>query len=252
MNSNRILTKFLTGYLGGQLSNLIFQARQLGLGQQWQETKRAFSTANQLLGDIVKATPTSKAVGDLAQFMVNKKLSHDDVISKADTLDFPASVLDFFQGLMGQPVDGFPEPLRTKALRGIRKPISTRPGEHLSDIDLLATKEQLTAEYGTEIHDGDVCSYIMYPEVFTQYRQMRSLYGDLSVVPTRYFLAPLNIGEDVEFPLDEDRILRLKLMAISPRIDGQAERDVFFQVDGQYRQVTVRDLAGWFSLSNNC
>lgn len=180
--------------------------------------------------------------------MVDKELSREDMIAQADTLDSPASVRDFFQGLMGQPVGGFPEPLRTKALHGIRKPITTHAEQHLPPIDLQAVKNKLVADYGPEVDDCDVCSYIMYPEVFMQNRQMRSLYGDLSVVPTWYFLARLKVGEDMEFLLRGDRVLHLKLLAASPRIEGQAQRDVFLQVDGQYRQVTVRDLDGRLSL----
>lgn len=119
---------------GGQLTNLIFQASQLGLGQQWAETKKAYEAANDLLGDIVKVTPTSKVVGDLAQFMVSNKLTADDVIARAAELDFPASVLEFLEGLMGQPYGGFPEPLRSRALRDRRK-LEKRPGLYLEPPD---------------------------------------------------------------------------------------------------------------------
>src|SRR5690606_32445859 len=150
---------------GGQLTNLLFQASQLGLGKQWAETKRAYTQANYLLGDIVKVTPTSKVVGDLAQFMVSNKLSPEDVVERADTLDFPSSVLDFLQGLMGQPFGGFPEPLRTKALRGKREMLTERPGKSLASVDLAKIKAELEQKYGFAT-ECDVASYNMYPKVF--------------------------------------------------------------------------------------
>ncbi|KAF6841426.1 pyruvate carboxylase [Colletotrichum plurivorum] len=119
---------------GGQLTNMMFQAAQLGLGTQWAETKKAYEHANDLLGDIVKVTPTSKVVGDLAQFMVSNKLSPEDVKARASELDFPGSVLEFLEGLMGQPYGGFPEPLRSDALRGRRK-LDKRPGLFLEPVD---------------------------------------------------------------------------------------------------------------------
>ena len=144
---------------GGQLTNLIFQASQLGLGAQWLETKKAYEEANDLLGDIVKVTPTSKVVGDLAQFMVSNKLSEEDVKAKAKELDFPESVLEFLEGFMGQPYGGFPEPLRTDALRGRRK-MDKRPGLYLDPIDFPKIKEELKEKYGN-VSENDIASYVM-------------------------------------------------------------------------------------------
>src|SRR5271156_5426397 len=141
---------------GGQLTNLIFQASQLGLGTQWAETKKAYEQANDLLGDIVKVTPTSKVVGDLAQFMVSNKLSYDDVIARAGELDFPGSVLEFFEGLMGQPYGGFPEPLRSKALRNRRK-LEKPPGLFLEPMDLEKIKKDLKEKFGVN-SEYDVAS----------------------------------------------------------------------------------------------
>ncbi|CRK33372.1 hypothetical protein BN1723_014727, partial [Verticillium longisporum] len=127
---------------GGQLTNMMFQAQQLGLGTQWAETKKAYEHANDLLGDIVKVTPTSKVVGDLAQFMVSNKLSPEDVKARAGELDFPGSVLEFLEGMMGQPFGGFPEPLRSDALRGRRK-LDARPGLSLEPVDFVKVKREL-------------------------------------------------------------------------------------------------------------
>ncbi|KAL8764874.1 MAG: hypothetical protein Q9209_007837 [Squamulea sp. 1 TL-2023] len=224
---------------GGQLTNLIFQASQLGLGTQWAETKKAYEQANDLLGDIVKVTPTSKVVGDLAQFMVSNKLSYDDVISKAKELDFPGSVLEFFEGLMGQPYGGFPEPLRTDALRGRRK-LDKRPGLTLEPMDLAKIKKDINEQFGSA-SECDVASYAMYPKVFEDYRKFVSKYGDLSVLPTRYFLARPEIGEEFSVELEKGKVLILKLLAIGPLSEQTGQREVFYEMNGEVRQVTVDD-----------
>ncbi|MCJ1477961.1 pyruvate carboxylase [Lambiella insularis] len=224
---------------GGQLTNLIFQASQLGLGTQWAQTKKAYEQANDLLGDIVKVTPTSKVVGDLAQFMVSNKLTYDDVLAKAEQLDFPGSVLEFFEGLMGQPYGGFPEPLRTQALRGRRK-LDKRPGLFLEPLDLEKIKEDINEKYGSA-SECDVASYAMYPKVFEDYRKFIEKYGDLSVLPTKYFLAKPEIGEEFHVELEKGKVLILKLLAIGPLSDTTGQREVFYEMNGEVRQVTIDD-----------
>ena len=224
---------------GGQLTNLIFQASQLGLGTQWAETKKAYEQANDLLGDIVKVTPTSKVVGDLAQFMVSNRLSYDDVIAKAKELDFPGSVLEFFEGLMGQPYGGFPEPLRTDALRGRRK-LDKRPGLFLEPMDLAKIKKDINDKFGSA-SECDVASYAMYPKVFEDYRKFINKYGDLSVLPTRFFLSRPEIGEEFNVELEKGKVLILKLLAIGPLSEQTGQREVFYEMNGEVRQVTVDD-----------
>lgn len=224
---------------GGQLTNLIFQASQQGLGEQWAQTKKAYEHANDLLGDIVKVTPTSKVVGDLAQFMVSNNLSHDDVLAKADQLDFPSSVLEFFEGLMGQPYGGFPEPLRSQALRDRRK-MDKRPGLYLEPIDLAKIKTDLKAKWG-DATECDVASYAMYPKVFDDYKKWTSKYGDLSVLPTRYFLARPEVGEEFHVELEKGKVLILKLLAIGPLSEQTGLREVFYEMNGETRVVTVED-----------
>ncbi|KAL8839256.1 MAG: hypothetical protein Q9176_004587 [Flavoplaca citrina] len=224
---------------GGQLTNLIFQASQLGLGTQWAQTKKAYEQANDLLGDIVKVTPTSKVVGDLAQFMVSNKLGYDDVINKAKELDFPGSVLEFFEGLMGQPYGGFPEPLRSDALRGRRK-LDKRPGLVLEPMDLTKIKKEINEKFGSA-SECDVASYAMYPKVFEDYRKFVKKYGDLSVLPTRYFLARPEIGEEFNVELEKGKVLILKLLAIGPLSEQTGQREVFYEMNGEVRQVTVDD-----------
>jgi pyruvate carboxylase len=223
---------------GGQLTNLIFQASQLGLGAQWIETKKAYKAANELLGDIVKVTPTSKVVGDLAQFMVSNKLTADDVRAKAKELDFPESVLEFLEGYMGQPYGGFPEPLRTNALRGRRK-MDKRPGLYMDPVDFAKIKQELREKFNTTA-ETDVASYVMYPKVFEDYRKFVDKYGDLSVLPTKYFLNKPAIGE--EFNVEEQgKVLILKLLAVGPLSEATGQREVFYEMNGEVRQVTIDD-----------
>ncbi|KAL8739354.1 MAG: hypothetical protein Q9190_007848 [Brigantiaea leucoxantha] len=224
---------------GGQLTNLIFQASQLGLGAQWAETKKAYEQANDLLGDIVKVTPTSKVVGDLAQFMVSNKLNYDAVLAKAKELDFPGSVLEFFEGLMGQPYGGFPEPLRSDALRGRRK-LEKRPGLYLDPLDLGQIKKDINAKFGSA-SECDVASYAMYPKVFEDYRKFVAKYGDLSVLPTKYFLARPEIGQEFYVELEKGKVLILKLLAIGPLSEQTGQREVFYEVNGEVRQVAIDD-----------
>lgn len=224
---------------GGQLTNLIFQASQQGLGEQWAQTKKAYKQANDLLGDIVKVTPTSKVVGDLAQFMVSNGLSYNDVLEKAESLDFPSSVLEFFEGLMGQPYGGFPEPLRSQALRNRRK-MTKRPGLYMDPMDFDAIRKKLKEQFGG-FTETEVASYAMYPKVFEDYKKWTQKYGDLSVLPTRYFLAKPEIGEEFNVELEKGKVLILKLLAIGPLSEQTGQREVFYEMNGEVRQVTVDD-----------
>ena len=224
---------------GGQLTNLIFQASQLGLGSQWAETKKAYEAANDLLGDIVKVTPTSKVVGDLAQFMVTNKLTPQDVQEKAKELDFPSSVLEFLQGLMGQPYGGFPEPLRSDALRGKEK-MNKRPGLYLDPYDFASARKKLEEKYG-RITETDLASYAMYPKVFEDYRKFIDTYGDLSVLPTRYFLGSPVTGEEFHIELEQGKMLILKVLTVGPLSEQTGQREVFFELNGEVRVVTIND-----------
>jgi pyruvate carboxylase len=142
---------------GGQFSNLFFQAQQLGLGENWNQVKKNYALANLLCGDIVKVTPSSKVVGDFAQFMTSNQLTAEDVTDRADKLDFPESVIEYFQGYLGQPPGGFPEPLRTKIIRG-RPKIDTRPGLNMKPLDFKKLKTELREKFGKNITDVDVAS----------------------------------------------------------------------------------------------
>ena len=225
---------------GGQLTNLLFQAQQLGLGEQWVETKKAYREANHLLGDIVKVTPTSKVVGDLAQFMVTNKLTPEDVKRLANTLDFPDSIMDFFEGLIGQPYGGFPEPLRSDVLRNKRRKLTCRPGLELAPFDLAQIKEDLETRFG-EIDECDVASYNMYPKVYEDFQKIREEYGDLSVLPTKNFLAPAVIDEEIEVTIEQGKTLIIKLQAIGDLNKETGIREVYFELNGELRKIGVSD-----------
>lgn len=224
---------------GGQLTNLIFQASQQGLGAQWAQTKKAYEQANDILGDIVKVTPTSKVVGDLAQFMVANNLTYEETIEKAEELDFPSSVLEFFEGLMGQPYGGFPEPLRTRALRDRRK-MDKRPGLYLDPINFDDVRKKLKENYGG-CTETDVASYVMYSKVFEDYKTFTDKYGDLSVLPTRFFLNPPEVGQEFSVELEKGKVLILRLLAIGPISEQTGQREVFFEMNGEMRQVAIED-----------
>ncbi|KAH9967329.1 pyruvate carboxylase [Russula dissimulans] len=225
---------------GGQYTNLMFQASQLGLGTQWTEIKKKYIEANELCGNIIKVTPSSKVVGDFAQWMTQNSLSKAAVLERADQLDFPSSVVEFFQGYLGQPVGGFPEPLRTKVIRN--KPrIDGRPGASLAPLDFKKIKAELRSKFGKHITDSDVASYVMYPKVFEEYQGFLQKYGDLSVIPTRYFLGRPDVGEEMHISIEKGKTLIIRLMAVGPVVEGRAQRDVWFEVNGEVRAVAVED-----------
>ncbi|KAF8513483.1 carbamoyl-phosphate synthase L chain, ATP binding domain-containing protein [Gautieria morchelliformis] len=225
---------------GGQYTNLMFQASQLGLGTQWAEIKKKYIEANQLCGEIIKVTPSSKVVGDFAQWMTSNSLSKQDVLDKAETLDFPSSVVEFFQGYLGQPVGGFPEPLRTRVIRNKAR-IDGRPGANLPPLDFKKIKADLRAKFGKHISDVDVTSYTMFPKVFEEYQGFVEKYGDLSVIPTRYFLGRPDIGEEMHISIEKGKTLIIRLLAVGPVVEGKGMRDVWFEVNGEVRAVPVED-----------
>ncbi|CAG8543880.1 4955_t:CDS:10, partial [Cetraspora pellucida] len=237
---------------GGQYTNLMFQASQLGLGKQWKEIKKAYAEANYLCGDIIKVTPSSKVVGDLAQFMVTNKWSYNDVIEKAkNNTSFPVSIVEFFQGYLGQPYGGFPEPLRSNVINSIYTyykfiirdlpRIDGRPGITLKSKDLDELKKELIAKYGRSIRGTDVSSAAIYPKVFAEYREQLEKFGDVSVIPTRYFLCKPEIGEEFCINLEEGVTLIIKFLAIGPLSTTTGKREVFFDLNGETRAVGIED-----------
>ncbi|CAG8442670.1 2342_t:CDS:10 [Diversispora eburnea] len=213
---------------GGQYTNLMFQASQLGLGQLWKEIKKAYCDANKLCGDIVKVTPSSKVVGDLAQFLVSNKLSHDDVI------------VEFFQGYLGQPYGGFPEPLRSDIIKDLPR-IEGRPGISLPPLDFTKLRSDLVTKYGRSIRDVDILSSALYPQVFAEYRDQIDKYGDVSIIPTRYFICKPDIGEEFSIDLEEGVTLIIKYLAVGSLNTSTGKREVFFELNGEARAVGIDD-----------
>jgi len=231
---------------GGQYTNLLFQSHQLGLTGQWSHVKKAYAAANRLLGDIIKVTPSSKVCGDLAQFLVANKLSEEEVVEKAEDLSFPSSVVEYFQGYLGIPPFGFPEPFRTRVLHGKtieggNSCFQGRPGAEMAPYDFKAKREALEDKWGaSNIRDVDVMSHAMYPAVFDEYMESLSEFGKLSVIDTRAFITGMKVGEELVFSLEPGKDLFIKLKNIGkPDEDGVV--DVQFEVNGSPRTLHVKD-----------
>ncbi|XP_018026866.1 pyruvate carboxylase, mitochondrial [Hyalella azteca] len=225
---------------GGQYTNLQFQAYSLGLGDQFEEIKAAYKEANQLMGDLIKVTPSSKVVGDFAQFMVQNKLSAEEVLERAEELSFPKSVVEFMQGYIGEPYQGFPEPLRSKILKGLPT-VTGRPGETLPPFDFTAAKESLQERLKIPVSDYDVSSYSMYPQVTEEFLQFREKYGPVDKLDTRIFLTGPKVGEEFEVVIEKGKTLHIKTLAMAEDLTASGEREVFFELNGQLRSVFIKD-----------
>eukprot|EP01059_Diplonema_ambulator_P030671 TRINITY_DN533_c5_g1_i1.p1 TRINITY_DN533_c5_g1~~TRINITY_DN533_c5_g1_i1.p1 ORF type:complete len:1185 (+),score=458.70 TRINITY_DN533_c5_g1_i1:48-3602(+) len=222
---------------GGQYTNMHFQAFSLGLSDKWADIKKAYATANQCLGDIVKVTPSSKVVGDLAQFMVQNELKTvEDVIANAERLSFPSSVVEYFQGLIGHPPGGFPEPLRTLVLKGA-KTYEGRPGQDLEPIDFEAVKDKLKEKFGV-VNDDDVQSYVMYPKVFEEYKLFKREYGDVTQLPTPVYFCGLKDNSETSVDIQKGKTVHIKLKTVGA-LDATGHREVYFEMNGQPRSVYV-------------
>lgn len=230
---------YLNEIPGGQYTNLQFQAYSLGLGEFFEDVKKAYREANFLLGDIIKVTPSSKVVGDLAQFMVQNKLKPQDVLEKAEELSFPKSVVEFLQGAIGEPYQGFPEPLRSKVLKDMPR-ITGRPGESLKPLDFNALKTHLTETY-TTVSDKDVMSAALYPEVTEEFLSFRDIYGPVDKLDTRIFLTGPKVGEEFEVTIEKGKTLGIKTLAMAEDLTANGEREVFFEMNGQLRSVFIKD-----------
>jgi len=226
---------------GGQYSNLYQQARALGLADRWREVCRVYAEVNQLFGDLVKVTPTSKAVGDMTLFMVANELSSADVLDDSRELAFPQSVVDLLSGRMGQTAGGFPRKIRQRVLRG-EKPLRGRPGASLPPADFAAAEEKIHPMLGRRPSRREVVSYWLYPNVYADFAAHQEKYVDTSVLPTPAFLDGLEPGEEIAVDIEPGKTLIIKLLTVGdPHPDGR--RTVFFELNGQPRDVTVRDLS---------
>lgn len=224
---------------GGQYSNLRPQAEALGLGDRWEDIKETFAVVNRMLGDIVKVTPSSKVVGDLALFMVKNNLTEQDIYERGETLTFPDSVVGFFEGMLGQPPGGFPEKLQKLVLKG-REPITCRPGELLEPVDFESNRDYLEKKLGRKILDRDLASHALYPTVFEEFCLHRDRYSDTSVIDTPTFFYGLRLGEETAVEIERGKMLIVKLTAIGELLpDGS--RVIYFELNGQPREVRVPD-----------
>ncbi|CAJ0944174.1 unnamed protein product [Ranitomeya imitator] len=223
---------------GGQYTNLHFQAHSMGLGNKFKEVKKAYAEANKLLGDVIKVTPSSKIVGDLAQFMVHNGLSREEVETMADELSFPLSVVEYLQGYVGIPYGGFPEPLRTKVLKDLPR-IEGRPGATLPPMDFTKLEEGLKSKYD-DITPEDIMSAAMYPKVFEEYKDFSTQFGPVECLNTRLFLEGPNIAEEFEVELERGKTLHIKALALGD-LNKAGQREVFFELNGQLRSVLVKD-----------
>ncbi|HET7616395.1 MAG TPA: pyruvate carboxylase subunit B, partial [Bacillales bacterium] len=224
---------------GGQYSNLQQQAKAVGLGERWNEVKKMYRRVNDMFGDLVKVTPSSKVVGDMALYMVQNELTEDDVYEKGESLDFPDSVVEFFQGYLGQPYQGFPKELQQIVLKG-REPITVRPGEKLEPVDFEEMKETLFHKLDRQVTSHDLVAYALYPKVFMDFHQFQESYGDTSVLDTPTFFYGMRLGEEIGVEIEQGKTLIVKLVSI-----GEAQADgtrvVYFELNGQPREVVVRD-----------
>lgn len=223
---------------GGQYTNLKQQAQALGLIERWEEIKDMYHRVSMMFGDLIKVTPSSKIVGDMALFMVQNKLSEEDVYAKGDVLDFPASVVEFFEGRIGTPYQGFPEKLQKIVLKG-RQPITVRPGAALEPVDFEEVRSKL-AEIGAPTTDEAVSSYCLYPKVFTDWVERYNKFGDVSVLDTPTFFFGMNIGEVIKVEIEQGKTLVIKLIHISePNAAGM--RTVTFEFNGLPREIEIKD-----------
>ena len=222
---------------GGQFTNLKEQARALGLDARWHEVARAYRAANDLFGDIVKVTPSSKVVGDMALMMVAQDLGPADVLDPARDIAFPGSVVEMMRGDLGQPPGGWPKEIQAKVLKG-ETPITVRPGALLPPADLIATRVEAEKKCGRQLSDDEFAAYLMYPKVFSEYVTLARRYGPVSVLPTPVYFYGMQPGAEITVEIERGKALVVRLTALGEtRDDGLVE--VFFELNGQPRMVKV-------------
>lgn len=220
---------------GGQYSNLRQQATAVGLGNRWPEVCHMYARVNMLFGDIIKVTPSSKVVGDMALFMVQNNLIEEDIYEKGETLDFPKSVVGFFEGNLGMPYGGFPEKLQQIILRGKEAHLVSTP----PDVDFEAVKEEMK-EKQFPVTEQSLSSYLIYPKVYSDYQARYKLYGDLSVLDTPTFFFGMKPGEEVRVNIEEGKMLLIRLEDITkPDLNG--DRLIRFELNGMPREIKVHD-----------
>jgi pyruvate carboxylase len=225
---------------GGQYTNLKEQAAGMGLGHRWPEIARCYAEVNQLFGDIVKVTPSSKVVGDMTMFLITRGIKPADVVNlEPGSTPFPESVIDMLSGGLGKPLGGWPKKVQHVIL-GKRKPLSGRPGAGIPPLNFKKTKDELSGRFKWEAGDDDLYSHVMYPEVYAEFAKFSRDYGDVSVLPTAAFFYGLKPGEEISVDIEEGKTLFIKLINVAtPDKDGY--RIVTFELNGMGRETSVLD-----------
>jgi pyruvate carboxylase len=234
---------------GGQYSNLKPQADSLGLGERVEDIKKAYREVNEMFGDIVKVTPSSKVVGDMALFMVSSNLTKEDILTKGESISFPESVVSLFKGDIGQPVGGFDPHLQKLILKDV-KPFTDRPNEHLSPIDFDKEMEAFKQKFDASVSFTDLLSYLLYPKVFEEFYAKRKEYGDVWHIPTLNFFYGLKDDEEVLIEIDKGKSIMVRLLTCSEP-DEEGKRKVFMRLNGQTRIIEVQDRSRKITTKEN-
>ena len=231
---------YVHGMPGGQYTNLREQARSLGIDDaRWPEVAQTYSDVNAMFGDIIKVTPTSKVVGDMALLMITSGLTKEKVLDPANDVAFPESVVQLFRGDIGQPYGGFPQALQKKILKD-QKPLTERPGAHLPPADLDAERQKIQQKLPRQVTDEDLASYLMYPRVWMDYISDRLLFGDVSILPTPVFFYGMEAGQEITIDIERGKTLIVRYVATSEAHED-GTRTVFFELNGLPRSVRVQD-----------
>ncbi|MGL4364541.1 MAG: biotin/lipoyl-containing protein, partial [Bacteroidales bacterium] len=226
---------------GGQYSNLLPQARSLGLEDKFETIKENYAIVNKMFGDIVKVTPSSKVVGDMALFMTSNQLTEEEVYAKGEALAFPESVKQLFRGDLGQPEGGFPPVLQQLILKN-ETPYTNRPNEHLLPIDFEKAFLDFQQQFDKDCTFLDFLSFKMYPKVFEEYHAFKKEYGDVSKLPSQPFFYQMNSNEEILVEIVKGKRLLIRYMYMT-EANEDGERDVFFKINGQTRSVHIKDRA---------
>ena len=224
---------------GGQYSNYKPQVAGLGLIERWDDCKEMYHKVNMMFGDIVKVTPSSKVVGDMAMFLVKNNLEPDDVFTSKEDLAFPESVVGMFKGMLGQPYQGWPEELQRIVLKG-EQPITCRPGELLEPVDFVEEKLKLEEKLGHRVDDRALVSAILYPNVYPEFDRHRVEFSDISVIPTPIFFYGLEPGQETSLDIEPGKTLIIKLNTVG-KVQSDGTRTVYFELNGNNRSVVIRD-----------
>ncbi len=224
---------------GGQYTNLRPQVESLGLGNKFKEVKEMYKQGNEILGDIIKVTPSSKVVGDLAIFMVKNGLNKDNVVEKGAALSFPDSVVTYFKGMIGQPEGGFPKELQKVVLKG-EAPITTRPGEQLKDVDFEVVRKMLDDKFNMNANMRNIISHCLYPKTYEDYLEHLMEYNDVSKLDSHVFFYGLQKGEECEVEIESGKVLTIKLIEISD-VKEDGNRTLIFELNGMRREVEIED-----------